>query len=568
MSASDLNAFLAWAEENEIHWDRDAIEIREGKHGLGIYAKKDLQAGYEAIQVPKTIVLSVRSTGIANLLEEEDIEGYVGLTLACMYEHSKGKDSLWSVYLSLLDSRRPFIASDLSEDVREIMKKSEVYGEIETDLKDMREDYDSIVIPFLAKHPDIFTEEVKERFFSFEHFRLMTAHVSSRAMDVDNFHVSALVPFADLVNHEAEPNSDYLTHEDVCDICGALSCEHLDELDSDEEEDDEEAPELSGASKKRAAAKKAQSGSDDDEEDSDDEDWEDEINDTCDIILDEDVKKGEEITRHYGPFPNKIFLSKYGFAEIDNAHDTATIQIDMVKKTALAIVGDEALVEERLNWFLENEDTFISEDDPEEDGCCGGDHDHDHDHDHEHGHSHAHTHEKKEAEDDDSDEEEEEEEEDEDDFPRDIMYMMHDGTIDDRLLMLLNVIFMEKDQFVKIQDSLEVATEYFNDIFLRRALEEEDGLEEDEEEPKPEVKPLDETGRRIRKAVLEAILKVIHLRADAYKVSDQTSAEDDLEALKKSGLTGPAYYGEVCAVGEKQIIQSGLKLYSKLLSEL
>jgi hypothetical protein len=79
-------------------------------------------------------VLSVESTGIANLLEEEDIEGYAGLTLACMYEYSQGEESVWSAYLALLAESRPQMPSDLSQDARELLKKSEVYGDIETDL--------------------------------------------------------------------------------------------------------------------------------------------------------------------------------------------------------------------------------------------------------------------------------------------------------------------------------------------------------------------------------------------------------------------------------------------------
>ncbi|KAF9109310.1 hypothetical protein BGX27_007763 [Mortierella sp. AM989] len=569
MSAKDLTAFLAWAEENNIQWNKDAIEVREGKHGLGVYAKKNLESGFEAIQVPKSVVLSAQSTAIANLIEEEDVEGYVGLTLAAMYEMSQGKESLWSAYLTLLNNRRPQMASDLPEDARELMKKSEVHGDIETDLKDMREDYDTIVAPFIEKHPEVFTAGIKAKFFSYENFKIMTSLVSSRAMDVDDYHASALVPFADFINHSSEPNSDYLTHEDVCEICGALSCEHLEDDEDDEgdedDEDDEDAPELSEP-KKHADSKKSGASGDDE-----DDDWEDDINDTCDIILDEDVKKGEEITRHYGPFPNKIFLSKYGFAEIDNNHDTVTIQIDMIKKAAEGIIGDAAIVEERVKWFLDTEDIFIGEDDDddiEEDGCCGGDHDHDHDH--------GHKHEKKaaaaeEAEEDDDDKESEGGEDDEEDFPRDIMYMMHDGSIDDRMLMLLNVLFMEKEQFAKVEASVEVATEYFNDIFLRRALEEhlaDDDEEEEDEEEKPELKPLDESGRKIRKTVLEAILQVIRLRADAFGVSDTTTAEEDLETLKKSNLSGPLYYGAICVQGEKQILQEGLKTYSKFLAEL
>ncbi|KAG0247893.1 hypothetical protein BG011_000765 [Mortierella polycephala] len=571
MSTQDLFAFLTWAEENEILWDKDAIEIRQGNHGFGVYAKKNLGEGYEAIQVPKSIVLSVASTGIANLLEEEDIEGYVGLTIAALYELSLGSESLWSAYLNLLNNHRAPMAYDLPEDSRELMKQSEVYNDIETDLKDMREDYDTIVIPFLEKHPEVFTDDVKAKFFSFEEFKTMTTHVSSRAMDVDNYHVSALVPFADFVNHNSQPNADYLTHEDVCEICGAITCEHLDDEDEDEDDEDDEAPELedADAKKKRAAAKKAEAdGEEDSEDDEDDEDWEDEeINDTCDVTLDEDIKKGEEITRHYGPFPNKIFLSKYGFAEIDNPHDTVTIQLDMIKKVAESVLGDPALVEERVKWFLETEDIFIGEDDDDEaDSCCSAEHDHDHDHEH----SHEHSHEKEAAVMDDDDEDDSDEEEEKEDFPRDIMYMTNDGSIEDRILMLLNILFMEKDQFVKVQESMEYATEYFNDIFLRRALEEDTPEEddEDEDEEKPQVKPLDDAGRKVRKAVLEATLEIIHLRADAFGVSDKTSAEDDLVTLKKTNLSGPLFYGGVCVQGEKQILQNGIKTYSRFLSEL
>ena len=47
MTSKELGAFLSWAEENEILWDKSAIEIKEGKHGLGLYAKKRLDPGYE-----------------------------------------------------------------------------------------------------------------------------------------------------------------------------------------------------------------------------------------------------------------------------------------------------------------------------------------------------------------------------------------------------------------------------------------------------------------------------------------------------------------------------------------
>lgn len=49
MTSKDLTALLAWAEENEIVWDKSAVEIKEGKYGLGLYAKKHLEEGYEGM---------------------------------------------------------------------------------------------------------------------------------------------------------------------------------------------------------------------------------------------------------------------------------------------------------------------------------------------------------------------------------------------------------------------------------------------------------------------------------------------------------------------------------------
>jgi len=62
----------------------------------------------------------------------------------------------------------------------------------------MLEDYEGIVVPFLEKNSDVFTDDMRSKYFSLEAFKTMTGIISSRSMDVDNFHVSALVPFADL----------------------------------------------------------------------------------------------------------------------------------------------------------------------------------------------------------------------------------------------------------------------------------------------------------------------------------------------------------------------------------
>ncbi|KAF9988005.1 hypothetical protein BGZ65_000434 [Modicella reniformis] len=639
MSSKDLTAFLAWAEENEILWDKSAIEIKEGKYGFGLYAKRHLDPGYEVVKVPKAIVLSVETTGIANLLEDDEIEGYVGLILGCMYEMSRGSESPWSTYLSFLGKRPAQMATSLSKDAREMMKYCEAYNDIESDIKDLQEDYESIVVPFIEKYPEVFPREIRNKFFSLDAFKATAGQVSSHTMDVDHFHISALVPFADF----PAPNAEFLTHEDVCEICGALVCEHREGDDDSEDgstdsDDNDEVPELSSGDNNNVddkvpdlvighgimASPKRKIDEDegeewDDEEDEDDDD-EQEINDTCDIILDTDVRKGQEITRNYGPYPNKILLSKYGFAVENNPHDTVTIQLEMIRQAAQKFIKDDGLVEERIQWFLENEDAFVGAecgDHQHGDGCCSGGGEHGHDHTHQNGsdangtleeHKHSkdgrccgdkNSKEQKKkgrsqgSEEDQSDEEIEEDNgggneddseddgEDNDEFPRDIMYMMHDGSVDDRLLMLLNVLFMEKGMFENAKDNVDGATDYFNEIFLRRQQEEhgdsedeemDEDTNEDEEEgskkPKVELKPRDAKSKKVRKAVLKAILALIRIRADAFGVTDKTTAAQDLAKLKKAKLSSALYYGGLCVQGEKQILQNALQAHNHLLSEL
>lgn len=86
------------------------------------------------IRVPKSAVLSTQNSGIATLLEDADIEGYIALTLACMFERSRGSQSAWAQYLALLNNRRPLMANNIPLDAYELLKRSEAFGDIETDL--------------------------------------------------------------------------------------------------------------------------------------------------------------------------------------------------------------------------------------------------------------------------------------------------------------------------------------------------------------------------------------------------------------------------------------------------
>lgn len=86
------------------------------------------------IKVPKHAILSVETTAIANILQDEEIEGYIGLTLGCMYEASRGAASPWFAYLSLLAKRPAKMATSLPQNARDMMKSCEAYADIESDI--------------------------------------------------------------------------------------------------------------------------------------------------------------------------------------------------------------------------------------------------------------------------------------------------------------------------------------------------------------------------------------------------------------------------------------------------
>lgn len=54
------------------------------------------------VKIPKSCILSAKSTGVANILEDEAIEGGAALSIAVMYELAQGTESPWHGYLQAL----------------------------------------------------------------------------------------------------------------------------------------------------------------------------------------------------------------------------------------------------------------------------------------------------------------------------------------------------------------------------------------------------------------------------------------------------------------------------------
>ncbi|KAI7895972.1 uncharacterized protein EV154DRAFT_535972 [Mucor mucedo] len=483
---------------------------------------------------------------------------------------------------------------------------------VHNDLGDLEDDYEELIEPLLEDYPYIFDRGTNPDNdpYSFDKFIKISTLISSRAFEVDAFHENALVPFADIFNHKGEgEHVHFETEFEVCDSCGALEyCEHqyLDFLEDDDHSDAEDHSEHEGE------WEDAEDLGDDSEEELRDEmgldtelpdldqleasgvnfwdaaeEEEEEKKDTCDMVLDRDVKKGEEIFNTYGDHPNIALLSKYGFCYDGNKNDYVSIGEDSIVDCCLAITAEilkakmpKASAEEvekaaveltrpRWEFFLKNEKTLCpsaeGEEEEEEDDfdngcqedCCASD---DEGHHHE-GHSHeGHSHEGHAHGDDDEDEEEEHEHdeeggccggEDEGQGGKGRPYFINsEGLFEDKLMCLLHVMFVGESTFAKFEKDMDNAMAYFDELANSQG--------ENKSKAVVEVK---RTIYQVCRALCE------FRRLEYLEDGEWKPIEKDIEERKKVADHSRKYYALTCRIAEKKIIEKAIQYYGDLVEE-
>lgn len=93
---------LQWLKSVGIWWDEALVEIRGGCSNcsgpaLGVFALRDITEDQLLCVIPRTAILSPRTTQLAQILEAEKLGGGLALTIAVMYEASLGIASKWCV---------------------------------------------------------------------------------------------------------------------------------------------------------------------------------------------------------------------------------------------------------------------------------------------------------------------------------------------------------------------------------------------------------------------------------------------------------------------------------------
>ncbi|CDK27731.1 unnamed protein product [Kuraishia capsulata CBS 1993] len=399
-TTANVEGLLDWFRDpsNKSFWNEDLLDIRTASvgGGAGVFAREDIDVHSHdhcgghgddhehedtpiLLRVSKEAILSGRNSKICNLLYEGGLDGMQAVVLAYLYEKAD-PTSPWKGYVDSIniydDNGKPIVPPCMwDEEAKKCLKGTEAEVLGVTDPEEI-ERYFTIALAFARevesviprpKELDIVGKPQEEVEKMFEVYAAIVLAVSSRAFTIDDFHGLALVPGADLFNHNAYDDEDvhFETIADVCPFCGKDSgCGHSefggpdseeddsmtgsdseDEEESGEEEenDDEQLLEITEEVIERFESDLLEQNGSESDESSDESDAElspverernsafSDPDSCCDITLVKSIKKDQEIFNTYGDLSNPFLLSSYLFVAKNNPNDTVGLGRQIIR---------------------------------------------------------------------------------------------------------------------------------------------------------------------------------------------------------------------------------------------
>ncbi|KAJ9103928.1 hypothetical protein QFC21_002391 [Naganishia friedmannii] len=237
MPVPSVTELMDWFEKENI-WIHKSLEIKAmaDLSGLGIFAVNVGVPQQVVCKIPRSAILSSRTTTFANSLPKStrsQIPPIALLSLSLLYEFRLGRKSRYWGYLQSLPRRHVEIAPLWSvspitgEDGQSAAEK--VKGtDVEAELRRIKKDGHGL------QDLRLYHQATKDAFPLTEFSPLPPSYLDVLAFQVDVYHGAALVPLADIFNHQELNNVCFESDDFVCEICGSLpTCEH-DEIEGTE----------------------------------------------------------------------------------------------------------------------------------------------------------------------------------------------------------------------------------------------------------------------------------------------------------------------------------------------
>ncbi|OUM70646.1 hypothetical protein PIROE2DRAFT_1176, partial [Piromyces sp. E2] len=349
-----LQLLFEWFEKVGITYSKEYLDIdyhiRGTGDGLGILALKDIPEGTIVCKIPKTAILSVKTSSIANILEEQLLKGGIGLAVALMYEIGIGEKSEWYGYIQSIPKKEP-LPMFWNDDSFRHLAGTELEKSAREDRELLESDFESVVLPLTESYPDVFTKEI----CTLDNFLNASSLVSSRAFQVDNYHGDAMVPLADIFNHKTGAENVHLeTEGDLCEVCGKIEklCRCDDDastVDQDHDgHDHDHEHDKEGETEKEKGKEKELSPEE-----------EQKIAEMIDIRIVRPCKKGDEVFNTYGEHANASLLNKYGFAELNNKYDVVSMDIKRIMRIMCPNDRKKPKMIERAMFWFEHRMKFL-----------------------------------------------------------------------------------------------------------------------------------------------------------------------------------------------------------------
>lgn len=299
--------------------------------GVRVVAAADVAAGGRLARVPKSALLSVANSRLAEALEDARIGGGLALVLAVAVE-AADPDSRWGGYISTLPPRGEHVPLFWAPGVLGMLAGTEAEGRAAADAAAVDADWEETAAPFL--------ESLGTRHgVTLPLFKAAASWVASRAFGVDEEHGQALVPLADAFDHKAS----------VVDVEGGYeleqACLEEEEEESGSESDEPSAPPSPTSSSSPPPAPLAPPRDDglalqlvmcgDGRGDG-------AGGDALILSAASAVGQGKEIFNTYGELANAGLVCKYGFALPGNPFDAVRLRPQSLRCAAAAALGPRA----------------------------------------------------------------------------------------------------------------------------------------------------------------------------------------------------------------------------------
>ncbi|KAK4840388.1 hypothetical protein QYF36_007662 [Acer negundo] len=295
MASRRLRAFKRWMKSQGIEYS-DALQFKDDtEQGISVMALCDLKEGDVVATIPKNACLTVKTSGAREIIEAAGLGGYLGLSMAIMYERSLGQDSPWSGYLQLLPDHEslPFLWS--LHEVDSLLSGTELHK--------------------------------ADKYFGVEEYFAAKSLIASRSFEIDDYHGFGMVPLADLFNHKTgaedvhftSTSSDHESHSDADDNYCVHADAGDDEISTEKSQLDREESSASPNGTNSSVGSDLESSSVSGEDHT-----------VLQMIMVKDVAVGVEVFNTYGLLGNAALLHRYGFTEPDNSYDIVNIDLELV----------------------------------------------------------------------------------------------------------------------------------------------------------------------------------------------------------------------------------------------